>query len=1495
MDGVPKLLARLRNSNPDEDSDDEEELRLQEQEFFAKKESPAARLGQVSATSSNTKPQSNRKTVSFASKISVSTAEESVGDESPAFSEVPPETLSPRAAPLQPQTVSPDQLATYSTQQDSYDTLPPARETQSDLPTGPAATVLRTAPPRVTPKVPRVSGTPITPPSKPMVSAQSASKATLSTYAEPPSSPHPVPEPNKATTKKRSIFAERRARLKEADQESAASAAASNDQPRARIPRQIESADALFGKILANVTEKDASPTPDHIERHIPVGGFPEVLHRTERREKQKTHRTQYHHPAPAPNVRTMFHHEPTGQDEGIHEENMHRMEHMSAEEMAEAQAEIYSRLDPALIEMLRKRAAEKYGDADSKQAAPPPVVEVEQVSSAEHELNITPVPETPDVSAPANPPIEPPPLLPQRRPLPAQAWIPESKFEKEKLEWMDSVSEPVLIEPFNDAPGAGDVLAESTLRFDFKGSIVDPNQDIPTHLGLHHHGDAPDRAGYTLDELLHLSRSTVPNQRAISLRTLAAVVERGWSGNYGVGRSGAIQSYLARKNLLMNVRVAMDETHGTVVTNAIGVLVACVCGVGERTEEEVWDRMLLGRQGWRMFAVSVESREVFNARAMGVKYEKVSLENDGSLGSAMALIRRDAIDGLLSTNILTRCRYLLEWSGISAVAHRGILSFLIRVCRHSRSSAASVAECEGLVEAVRKKYIRTPWPPTSSTTTNSDRLPSSDAVKLMRLLCQSGEDVASSLVKFAVVDDVMRFVAVERSVVGEGYRDLADELQGEVWALLGVLFSYGLCGRIFDESRAVVAGWGGGVFADGEGVGVPLRAPGARGVGGKRRAGGGSGWRGGGGVAGWGRGLFDDGEVGLVRRNGVLFLRMLRSIVRSFGHLLDLAGVDDAMRPFVDLVWERWEVWSRGGRVGDKTLQEVLYQEASAALDFLVAYLGHLPSDRQSGDRIDEMMTKLIDLQPNVWEEFSSQADRAVERATSRPLSSPLKTSHACLLSKDEVPLASDFLTVSAACDSWSSLLDFVDLVAKLSPARLSIDPLILSNALQPFVTHAEGLLPRCDDPIRVFLQGKTRLLYAFTFGVHSRLAGAQPSLPLAEQLVSYALTAIADSVPGDEYLVAKLLNAIVLHDRYQAVLAGGSLDQRDDGDLPRRILQDAYDREMFDDAALSESEGMYKGEVGKCHAFMVDRGENWSGLPVRRDWVFGPLESMVEEGRKVGRTPEEGGGVVRELCGLVGRLEGLGGEGLGKGVGRCLKLARVMGVFLLPASEDGEEIFLRGDVKGEVAGSVARYVGAVEGRGEGVEEDFESALEGAGRFYRLYHDLAEQYLACSFGDRTFATCMVLPLSMHYPADYRMLFWGHLATVLKTFTFGLEDVPSMKGTETYFSPCETDVKVLTLYSRALCDGRVQKKGTEFLYWVCVGHLSGFLFRENKERLRERMRLAVEVFGGCRGEVVRDLIGCRWDGEGKRFGVVDEGTRKWRGKLLEGNGIDVVL
>lgn len=97
------------------------------------------------------------------------------------------------------------------------------------------------------------------------------------------------------------------------------------------------------------------------------------------------------------------------------------------------------------------------------------------------------------------------------------EKYFPELPVEVEKLKWMAP------------APAVASLLYDSLklMRFDFHGDIVPPElaAEVPGHLGLHHHAEQPLMAGYTLEELAQLARSTVPSQRLVAIQTLGRVV----------------------------------------------------------------------------------------------------------------------------------------------------------------------------------------------------------------------------------------------------------------------------------------------------------------------------------------------------------------------------------------------------------------------------------------------------------------------------------------------------------------------------------------------------------------------------------------------------------------------------------------------------------------------------------------------------------------------------------------------------------------------------------------------------------------------------------------------------------------------------------------------------------------------------------------------------------------------------------------------------------
>ncbi|KAL8956809.1 MAG: hypothetical protein Q9183_006215 [Haloplaca sp. 2 TL-2023] len=258
-----------------------------------------------------------------------------------------------------------------------------------------------------------------------------------------------------------------------------------------------------------------------------------------------------------------------------IDRENRQRLAEMSAEDIDDAKRELMAGLNPSLIERFLKRAniEEDLDTPDTSKLGPSEIPSYKITASTERDAGShLPVPEIrlshpghepeipprePDntlqnssidsqpVSAtsgyPAPPsfhfprPPTPPSLDPEDPDFLSKlhsTYFPSLPSDPSSLSWMQPPS-----------PSENDVYSPSlsnvhpsAVRFDFRGRLLPPRlaSQIPATKGLHHHGTAPEAAGYTIPELAHLSRSSFPSQRCIAYQTLGRILYRLGTGVFG-------------------------------------------------------------------------------------------------------------------------------------------------------------------------------------------------------------------------------------------------------------------------------------------------------------------------------------------------------------------------------------------------------------------------------------------------------------------------------------------------------------------------------------------------------------------------------------------------------------------------------------------------------------------------------------------------------------------------------------------------------------------------------------------------------------------------------------------------------------------------------------------------------------------------------------------------------------------------------------------------
>ncbi|TQV98250.1 transcription factor Rba50 [Cordyceps javanica] len=114
--------------------------------------------------------------------------------------------------------------------------------------------------------------------------------------------------------------------------------------------------------------------------------------------------------------------------------------------------------------------------------------------------------------------------------------YFPDLPADPSKLAWMAPIPTEGSVADKESSYYPHEEIPVSALRFDFRGRFLSPrvSRSIPSSKGLHHHGEAPEAAGYTVSELARLARSAVPAQRCMAFQTLGRILFRLGKGEWG-------------------------------------------------------------------------------------------------------------------------------------------------------------------------------------------------------------------------------------------------------------------------------------------------------------------------------------------------------------------------------------------------------------------------------------------------------------------------------------------------------------------------------------------------------------------------------------------------------------------------------------------------------------------------------------------------------------------------------------------------------------------------------------------------------------------------------------------------------------------------------------------------------------------------------------------------------------------------------------------------
>ncbi|XP_008448341.3 transcriptional elongation regulator MINIYO isoform X1 [Cucumis melo] len=404
-----------------------------------------------------------------------------------------------------------------------------------------------------------------------------------------------------------------------------------------------------------------------------------------------------------------------------IDAENRARMQKMSPEEIAEAQAEIMEKMSPALVKALKMRGEGKLKQGSSK----PDVSSNYELGNLQKESRI-------DGNGSSNK---------ENGVTSVKTTLKDTKSGLQDVSVQKIDSGSSIWNAWNER-----VEAVRSLRFSLEGNLVESysfqqsknvhgysTENVASRDFLRTEGD-PSAAGYTINEAVALTRSVIPGQRVLGLHVISNVLDKALLNTHltQVGSTmiknrssvdyNAIWAYILgpEPELALSLRMCLDDNHNSVVLACAEVIQSVLsCNLNEsffdslektstyekdlytaavfRSKPEINVGFLQGGF-WKYSAKSsniLPITEDFGIVEDGVKY---TIQDD------IVVAQQDIAAGMVRMGILPRLVYLLE-ADPSVALEECILSILVAIARHSPICAQAIMKCDRLIELIVQRF----------------------------------------------------------------------------------------------------------------------------------------------------------------------------------------------------------------------------------------------------------------------------------------------------------------------------------------------------------------------------------------------------------------------------------------------------------------------------------------------------------------------------------------------------------------------------------------------------------------------------------------------------------------------------------------------------------------------------------------------------------------------------------------------------------------------
>ncbi|KAL4656489.1 RNA polymerase II-associated protein 1 isoform X1 [Arapaima gigas] len=1093
-----------------------------------------------------------------------------------------------------------------------------------------------------------------------------------------------------------------------------------------------------------------------------------------------------------------------------IHKENEARLHGMSQSEILEEQKRLLAQLDPQLVDFVRSHKKQR----SLPSTAAPFSAQEEHCSSEQVFLEVDMQQEETDLSSA-------PPVTADKLPIKLEkGWLHMDKLEPEKLEWMGDLP----------APQKRRTKKAMRARFNFDGVLIPPTEDLPIHLGLHHHGDEPELAGYSLQELFLLSRSQVTQQRCLALTTLARVLTKARAGDLASSVRGSVVSTLLDAGLVFLLRFSLDDSAEGVIVAAVQALRSLLVSVDD---EESLDTTFSWLHGMATFPLLPfdEEEDDEDEGLKDVLKETAKEKEDNKSDHDVA--RNDVVKGLLRMKLLPRLRYILEVVRPPPRTVLDVLEILIRIARHSPSSAIQVLDCPRLMGTVMSEFLPCSWtPPTTPAPERLHGLPVATAMKLLRVLASAGRQACARLLNsLGARERISCFVALEP-------QDMLLEPREALWISTEAL-------RLW----AVAAGYGQACDLYRDLYPILMRT--LQSV-----------------PRGWPPGY-------ALRPLELQRVQALHTLLTNVTHTAgchqelqaSLASSQDTECPPPPPV-----EWSHVlglqhpllaslkaciKLLGDPGQTENVLSLLPTHLLYLGAFYSRL-SVQSSFCPVD-CLQELEVLTSEVLHPLLS--DQAVCNLTYNLKScSALCNPLSCSSGPETVPNlpglscsgGTPALSLAGSSSPFPFLTALCYLLEVLSTIHKGIahkfSSLLLSDALLAYLQACCQAKPTVSVSSAWLLWHEHHLLYLLVKLAHRLVPVSSEVVKQASLYHQVAVTMVPWLLPGSEYLAHDLLSTVIFNldfipeGRYGGPEAADLSDLRlREVDTPIHTPVGPLMREAC--GQLPSIRGCYLTHLAYLEPAALcsqDRhlGRNpWvrsmvlpevRGPALPSDWPFLPLISLYE------RVGMPGGGDVQvdvlpptSVESVVHCLQWLlilerWRDGVLRAVSPAAKLARLSCLFLCSS-----DLFLEKPVQQLTWALLRGLCNPVQLSAL----DLGVPLPGVASFHDMYMALLTQFEAVSFGDHLFCCFVLFPLQRRFSVSMRLAVFGEHVGLLRSLGLPVHQLPV--PLEQFTSPPEDSLTLLRLYFRALVTGMLRQAWCPVLYVVALAHLNAFIFSQD--------------------------------------------------------------